>query len=998
VRQTLRATDFEVVIVDDCSTERQTVATIEKFESVWPNVRSIRHEHNVGLNESRKSGVKSAVGDYVIFVDGDDVLTRDAVENLLLEAKKRNADIVTAPFFRWAYSSHSYYEQTLFGERLPSDLLARLKLVLACERSFTMCGRLFRRQILTEDVFYFPEPQLHEDITTFTRIIFKPIVAAGIETPIYFYTINENSITSQFSHRHAQGIFYAFTDWIFHATNAGILKELTPAISCGVETLVNLCVRRCIAEPSLVPSEKTRLLLSIQQWYKSLPINLIPRGLKWTKFLLEFTSDTEIETQTAGTTPHSHGQPSDQDSVRGLVPSEMAMTLKDKVVFIAQVDYQVRAAAIFSRALRLRGHSCVVLDNSNFVAKGARKFRAGDPNLFWRTTHIPIVNPPYGPDWLCTAKLVIAFNDFNDDFREALEYRNRLNLPSACIIEGINDFLRLDFDERRHLPYRRCNYVFLAGLDDKRFFADRETFIIGLPNVEALLKKSPVYPSTPLVILNVNFTYGALEHCRDEFVFKAVAAFNRLGLDFAISQHPMDFGDMAGLSKSPQTQYELIDGGTVFVSRFATGILEALASGKPVIYFNPHSEKVDKFNEPLGAYEIAHDEDELEAALTRVLQDVKNKIDFRARALPFLLHHASFGLEGSDSGQRLSNAVESILESSECAQKSVAALFFEKLTPLNPGTFDSAKFFAGSFPRECHAQLNEEELIGRYFGKSQGIMLDVGANFGNSLDIFWGKGWTVHAFEPDPSNRRNLLAAWPSSSRVIVNEQAVSDQSGLTVPFYSSEESTGISSLSAFTSGHRLACEVTTTTLRDYYRSSGLSHVNFLKIDIEGHDKFALDGFPWESDKPDVILVEFEDAKTVPLRYNWRDLADSLIERGYTVYVSEWWPIVRYGIAHDWRGLLRDNRELNLSGTWGNLIGFLEDPGEVRLRLLTQQTVKFNKPFKRSRANAKGAQLALDGFLKSNLGRYYVAVRNAIRLRWPRLFRILQRVRWWSSR
>ena len=115
-------------------------------------------------------------------------------------------------------------------------------------------------------------------------------------------------------------------------------------------------------------------------------------------------------------------------------------------------------------------------------------------------------------------------------------------------------------------------------------------------------------------------------------------------------------------------------------------------------------------------------------------------------------------------------------------------------------------------------------------------MIDVGANFGNSLDIYLGKGWQVHAFEPDPNNRQKLLETWPDCDRLTVNSNAVSDEAGQKVAFYASEESTGISGLSAFTAGHKKIGEVETTTLTDYYRSSGLEHVDFLKIDVEGFD------------------------------------------------------------------------------------------------------------------------------------------------------------------
>ena len=47
------------------------------------------------------------------------------------------------------------------------------------------------------------------------------------------------------------------------------------------------------------------------------------------------------------------------------------------------------------------------------------------------------------------------------------------------------------------------------------------------------------------------------------------------------------------------------------------------------------------------------------------------------------------------------------------------------------------------------------------------------------------------------------------------------------------------------------------------------------------------------------------DSKTVPLGYKFDDLARFLADKGYAVFVSEWHPIVRYGIRHDWNRLTR---------------------------------------------------------------------------------------------
>ena len=135
--------------------------------------------------------------------------------------------------------------------------------------------------------------------------------------------------------------------------------------------------------------------------------------------------------------------------------------------------------------------------------------------------------------------------------------------------------------------------------------------------------------------------------------------------------------------------------------------------------------------------------------------------------------------------------------------------------------------------RNDQARINEEELIFGLIGSSVGhedgppVMVDVGANFGNSLDIYLSRGWKVHAFEPDPDNRSKLLSIYGGNDLLSVSTGAVSLTDGETLSFYASDESTGISSLSAFTGGHREKTTVNTTRLDTYLRERKLSRVDF---------------------------------------------------------------------------------------------------------------------------------------------------------------------------
>lgn len=224
--------------------------------------------------------------------------------------------------------------------------------------------------------------------------------------------------------------------------------------------------------------------------------------------------------------------------------------------------------------------------------------------------------------------------------------------------------------------------------------------------------------------------------------------------------------------------------------------------------------------------------------------------------------------------------------------------------------------------------LDENQIIFDLFAGQVGTMVDVGAAVGSTLRPFAARGWSIHAFEPDTNNRVSLLAETAGLPNVTVSDHAVSETDGQTLTFYSSPESIGVSSLTAFTDKHVATGTVVTTRLDTYLAEHKIGSVDYLKVDAEGHDFFVLKSFPFQQIKPRAVLCEFEDSKTIPLGYRMSDMADFLTAQGYSVVISEWYPIEKYGIEHKWRRFVDYPTPLEDEKAWGNLIAF-QDTGTL---------------------------------------------------------------------
>lgn len=248
--------------------------------------------------------------------------------------------------------------------------------------------------------------------------------------------------------------------------------------------------------------------------------------------------------------------------------------------------------------------------------------------------------------------------------------------------------------------------------------------------------------------------------------------------------------------------------------------------------------------------------------------------------------------------------------------------------------------FVGDDETSDERHLDESDIVAKLFEDSgPGVMVDVGAHHGKSLNPFGQAGWKIYAFEPDPSNRKILLRHLPEEWNVSVDDRAVGEKTRDNVAFYSSPVSSGISSLAPFEASHEETSRVKTTTLSEFYAEKGISKVDFLKVDTEGYDLMVLKGAPWEQISPRIMLCEFEDRKTIPLGYNVQNMVDYVQARGYKVLVSEWFPIVRYGVKHQWRRLLPFSPGVVDSLAWGNLICYRESSDGEAIASLVRSTI-----------------------------------------------------------
>jgi len=176
LKQTLK--ESELILVNDCSPDTSK-DIISKYND--SRIKVINNEVNVGAGVSRQIGINNSCGEYTIFVDGDDWLEEDCLEQMYNYAIDNNADIVSCNVIHHnEYGCVKYVQQgsTIIKEDFYNFIN----------------NKLIKKEIWNK-VKYSPL-RLHEDICTLYRCLSVSKRYININYAGYNYNLRPNSLTT----------------------------------------------------------------------------------------------------------------------------------------------------------------------------------------------------------------------------------------------------------------------------------------------------------------------------------------------------------------------------------------------------------------------------------------------------------------------------------------------------------------------------------------------------------------------------------------------------------------------------------------------------------------------------------------------------------------------------------------------------------------------------------------------------------------------------------
>lgn len=679
--------DFECLVVDDFSSDG-TLSIAKGWRVRDRRIRIVTQRARSGVSAARNAGLRAAKGALCAFLDADDLLMRDSLRLRLLAWQR--ASRAAGPEVAWRLAgsycgSETIPENLMQAPRSRPAALSPIGFATTGGRCpFNANQPMIRRDVLLEMGGFNETMSQAEDYDLWSRILragywFAPSPQVAVtyraragsavrkapsrhlEASLALHDAGERALGLGVLSRSPGRLVRPHGHYAHQATKAGRILQF-----CGMELgsddarplddIAAVIARHLPDLPDVLPptTPADRLLGAgvTRQTTRPLSGEDESRIAALLKSVAGQRHGGEAPAEGNGS-PLLSGPFGDADRDRLWQPGRQA---EIDLLFLPHKDYHTWTIGLAAPALRAAGMRFAVIDISAQWREGGVAAKAAEMAL-------PLIR--YGEVALgaFAPRLVVAFNDWDFVTRPILVAAEQAGIPTAAIVEGIQDYGDADTGRTRH-AYRTARTVLLPGDFDRRYFpagGGQSLAVAGIPRIQLLRGQAADRPpaerarraGSRRVLINSNFSHNVLTERRDAWLTQAVAAVRRAGLDPVISRHPEDKGTLFPELVTQASFYETLESCCASVQRFASGILESLAAGVPVIYFNPHGERVDKFSsDPMGAYPVAVTGDALAGHLT-TLGDWRDAA--LARADAFLDHHA--GHRDIDSGTAIAGGL-----------------------------------------------------------------------------------------------------------------------------------------------------------------------------------------------------------------------------------------------------------------------------------------------------------------------------------------------------
>lgn len=214
---------IDIIIVDDGSLDN-TYAVSKKLAEQFSNVY-VFHKENGGVSSARNFGLTIAKGDFVLFVDADDMLDKVALSSIMKEVRKHEADYYMFPIEKEVqkgiFQKQNY---SVIGMTVPVDEAYEYFYI---DGSNGPWSKLFKLEIVRENGLHFHEElKIHEDVIFCMEYLEHCKKVRYCEAVIYKYSFNAMGAARKHKIEYLANYSTVYCLWLSYLERHGLDKYI----------------------------------------------------------------------------------------------------------------------------------------------------------------------------------------------------------------------------------------------------------------------------------------------------------------------------------------------------------------------------------------------------------------------------------------------------------------------------------------------------------------------------------------------------------------------------------------------------------------------------------------------------------------------------------------------------------------------------------------------------------------------------------------------------
>lgn len=174
---------LQLIVIDDGSND-DTLKVIKKYAEQDSRVKVFKNEKNSGVSATRNRGISIAEGEWIAFLDSDDIWTESKLEKQMKYAERVNAEFI--------FTGSSYINEEGKPYKGVFDVPEKVTYEKLLKQNVITCSSVLIKKKFFKNI-KMEKDEMHEDYAVWLRILRLGVTAYALNEPLIIYRISKGS-------------------------------------------------------------------------------------------------------------------------------------------------------------------------------------------------------------------------------------------------------------------------------------------------------------------------------------------------------------------------------------------------------------------------------------------------------------------------------------------------------------------------------------------------------------------------------------------------------------------------------------------------------------------------------------------------------------------------------------------------------------------------------------------------------------------------------------